>query len=155
MKGHIRERSPATGKRKRKWHSFRGTKRQAQIESARLIPELQGGGYLEPTKTTFVQFLDQWLGHIKVHVSPRTHERYTEIIRKHIAPMLGAVQLTKLRPAQIAAAYSEAHWMAAGTAAAACPPIQSLHAPLNQAGVGPCRAVGDDIQKFGRSSKDR
>lgn len=120
MKGHIRERSPghwaivldvrepATGKRKRKWHSFRGTKRQAQIESARLISELQGGGYLEPTKTTFVQFLDQWLGHIKVHVSPRTHERYTEIIRKNIAPMLGAGQLTKLRPAQIAAAYSEA-----------------------------------------------
>jgi hypothetical protein len=41
MKGHIRERSPghwaiiidqrdpATGKRKRKWHSFKGTKRQA------------------------------------------------------------------------------------------------------------------------------
>jgi Phage integrase, N-terminal SAM-like domain len=93
-------RDPATGKRKRKWDSFRGTKRQAQIESARLISELQGGGYLEPTKTTFVQFLDQWLGHIKVHVSPRTHERYTEIIRKNIAPMLGAVRLTKLRPAQ-------------------------------------------------------
>lgn len=101
-------RDPATGKRKRKWHSFRGTKRQAQIDSARLISELQGGRNLEPTKTTFVQFLDQWLGHIKVHVSPRTHERYTEIIRKNIAPMLGAVQLTKLRPAQIAAAYSEA-----------------------------------------------
>jgi hypothetical protein len=47
MKGHIRERSPghwaivlevrdaATGKRKRRWHSFTGTKRQAQIEAAR------------------------------------------------------------------------------------------------------------------------
>lgn len=111
MKGHIRERSPgrwaivldlrdpATGKRKRKWHSFQGTKRQAQIESARLISELQGGSYLAPTKTTFAQFLDQWLGHIKAHVSLRTHERYTEIIRKNIAPMLGAVHLTKLRPA--------------------------------------------------------
>ena len=44
MKGHIRERSPghwaiiidhrnpATGKRKRKWHSFKGTKRPAQTE---------------------------------------------------------------------------------------------------------------------------
>jgi hypothetical protein len=47
MKGHIRERSPgkwaiildvrdpATGKRRRKWHSFSGTKREAQIECAR------------------------------------------------------------------------------------------------------------------------
>jgi hypothetical protein len=69
MKGHIRERSPgrwaivldvqdaATGKRKRKWHSFQGTKRQAQIESARLISELKGGGYLESSKITFAQFL--------------------------------------------------------------------------------------------------
>jgi len=44
MKGHIRERSPGhwaividaqdpkTGKRRRKWHSFKGTKREAQVE---------------------------------------------------------------------------------------------------------------------------
>ena len=64
MKGHIRERSPghwaivieqrdpATGKRKRRWHSFTGTKRTAQIECARLISELQRGTYLEPNKIT-------------------------------------------------------------------------------------------------------
>src|SRR5262249_18739455 len=46
MRGHIRERSPcrwaividgrdpATGKRKRRWHSFRGTKREAQVQCA-------------------------------------------------------------------------------------------------------------------------
>ena len=68
MKGHIRQRSPghyaiiidlrdpATGKRKRKWHSFAGTKRQAQIECARLISELQGGGYVEPAKLTLRRF---------------------------------------------------------------------------------------------------
>ena len=62
MKGHIRERSPGhwaiildipdpqTGKRRRKWHSFKGTKREAQIESARLISAVQGGTYLEPSK---------------------------------------------------------------------------------------------------------
>ncbi len=50
MKGHIRERSPGhwaividlrdpeTGKRRRKWHSFRGTKREAQVECSRLFP---------------------------------------------------------------------------------------------------------------------
>jgi Phage integrase, N-terminal SAM-like domain len=102
MKGHIRERSPgrwaivldvqdaATGKRKRKWHSFQGTKRQAQIESARLISELKGGGYLESSKLTFAQFLNQWLGHIKSRVLPRTHERFTELVEKNIAPLLGA-----------------------------------------------------------------
>jgi integrase len=120
MKGHIRERSPGhwaivldvrdpeTGRRKRKWHSFQGTKRQAQTESARRISELQGGGYLEPTKVTFVQFLHQWLEHTKSRVSPRTHERYTENVEKNIAPLLGAVHMAKLRPSQIAAAYAKA-----------------------------------------------
>ena len=113
MKGHIRERSPghwaiildttdpATGKRRRKWHSFKGTKRQAQIECARLISERQHGTYLEPTKTTVAQFLESWLDHIKPQVAPRSLERYAEIARKNIAPLLGDVVLAKLRPIQI------------------------------------------------------
>ena len=120
MKGHIRERSQgrwaiileqhdaATGKRKRKWHSFQGTKRQAQIECARLISAIHGGTYLEPSKTTLAAYLDHWLDHVKARVSPRTHERYSEIVHKNIVPALGAVFLNKLRPAQISAAYSKA-----------------------------------------------
>jgi hypothetical protein len=62
MKGHLRERSPGhwaiildvpdpkTGERKRKWHSLRGSKRQAQVEAARLISELSGGTYAEPSR---------------------------------------------------------------------------------------------------------
>ena len=56
----------------------------------------------------FAQFLERWLDHVKSQVSPRTHERYCEIVRKNIVPALGAVFLTKLRPAQISAAYSNA-----------------------------------------------
>jgi integrase len=120
MKGHIRERSPGhwaiildipdpdTGKRRRKWHSFKGTKREAQIESASLISAINGGSYLEPSKTTLAQFLDRWLDDVKSRVSPRTHERYCEIVRKNIVPALGTVFLTKLRPAQISAVYSRA-----------------------------------------------
>jgi hypothetical protein len=63
MKGCIKERSPgrfaiiiemrdpATGQRKRKWHSFRGNKREAQIECAKLIAAVGNGDYVEPTKT--------------------------------------------------------------------------------------------------------
>src|SRR4051794_6619120 len=113
MKGHLKERSPgrwaivldvhdaATGKRKRRWHSFEGTKRAAQNECARLITELQGGTYLEPSKTTLAQFLERWLDHCRAQVSPRTHERYAEICRKNVVPLLGATVLTKLRPAAI------------------------------------------------------
>ncbi len=120
MKGHIRERSPgrwaiileqrdaATGKRRRKWHSFKGTKRQAQVECARLISAMKGGTYIEPDKTTLAAFLDRWIDHIKAHVSPRSHERYSDLARKNIVPLLGGVTLNKLRPAQIAEAYATA-----------------------------------------------
>jgi integrase len=120
MKGSIRERSPGrfaiildvpdpvTGRRRRKWHSFQGTKREARIESARLIAAVKGGSYLEPSKTTLSSFLENWSDHIKSQVSPRSHERYCELARKNIVPLIGAVPLTKLKPAQISAAYTKA-----------------------------------------------
>jgi integrase len=124
MKGHIRERSaghwaiiiemrdPETGRRKRKWHSFSGTKREAQIECARLISEVKVGTYIEPSKTTLAQFLDRWLDDVKSRVAPKTHERYAQICRKNIGPLLGAVALAKLKPEQISDAYAKA--LAAG-----------------------------------------
>ena len=120
MKGHIRERSPghwaivlsltdpATGKRKLKWHSFKGAKRAAQAECARLVTEMRDGSYVQPSKLTVSQFFDRWLKHIKPNVSPRTHERYQQIATKNIAPLLGAKTLSKLQPIDISEAYSKA-----------------------------------------------
>ena len=87
MKGHIRERSPGrwaividvrdpqTGKRRRRWHSFAGTKRQAQVEAARLISELQSGTRIDPSRMTVAAFLERWIEHMQGQVSPRSHER--------------------------------------------------------------------------------
>lgn len=120
MKGHIRERSPGhwaiildqhdptTGNRRRKWHSFKGTKRQAQIECARLIAALKDGTYIEPSKVTVAEFLDRWLDHIKSQVTPKSHERYSGLVKKNIVPALGAVLLAKLRPMNIGEAYAAA-----------------------------------------------
>jgi integrase len=69
---------------------------------------MSGGTYLEPAKTTLAQFLDQWLADIKGNVAPRTHERYNEIARKNLIPLLGATTLPKLQPMQISAAYTKA-----------------------------------------------
>jgi integrase len=120
VKGHLRQRSPGhwaividlhdpeTGKRRRKWHSFRGTKRQAQVECSRLISQIKGGLYVEPAKMSVRQFLDYWLDQMKSQVAPRTHERYGEIALKCVAPLLGHVPLPNLRAVQISAAYSKA-----------------------------------------------
>src|SRR5262249_14529935 len=120
MKGHIRERSPghwaividvrdpATGNRKRCWHSFVGTKRQAQIEAARLISELQTGTRVDPSRMTVAAFLERWIEHMQGQISPRSHERYVELCRKNLAPLLGGLALTKLQPAHISQAYAKA-----------------------------------------------
>jgi integrase len=108
MKGHIRERSPGhfaivlsigAGKnRKLKWHSFKGTKRQAQAECARLITGLKEGSYVEPSKLTLADHLkgrlEQWEASKKI--GAKTAERYAELINNQIVPHLGAITLQKL-----------------------------------------------------------
>jgi len=120
MRGHLRERSPGhwaividvrdprTGKRKRRWHSFTGNKRQAQVEAARLISELQNGTHIDPSRMTVAAFLERWIEHMQGQVSPRSHERYAELCRKNLAPLLGALALPKLQPAHISQAYANA-----------------------------------------------
>ncbi len=122
MKGHIRERSPGkwaivldvgekdpvTGKKKRKWHSFTGTKRQAQAECARLIAEIKSDRYVEPSKQNVAQFFTEWLAFIKPTVSAKTHERYTEICEKNLTPLMGDVILSKLKTDRIDAAFTKA-----------------------------------------------
>ena len=147
MKGHIRERSPghyaiildvrdpSTGKRKRRWHSFAGNKREAQIECARIVSAMTGGNYLEPNKTTVAEFLDRWLDHIKSQVSPRSHERYVEIARKNLVPLIGGVIVGKLRPVQISTAYSKAlaSGRRDGTGGLSPRTVHHLHRILKQA----------------------
>src|ERR1700752_5390575 len=108
MKGHIRERSPGhwaivlssgTGKsRKLKWHSFKGTKRQAQAECARLIADLKDGSYVEPSRLTVADHLkarlEQWETSRKI--SAKTAERYGELINNQIIPYLGDRAVQKL-----------------------------------------------------------
>ena len=147
MKGHIRERSPGhwaivvemhdpeTGRRKRKWHSFCGSKRQAQNECARLISEVNVGTYVEPTRTTLAQFLVRWLDDVRTRVTPKTHERYAQICRKNIAPLLGAVVLAKLRPEQISDAYAKALVSGRRRGKGGLSPrtVRQMHAILNSA----------------------
>jgi integrase len=110
MKGHIRERSPGhwaividvadpqTGKRRRRWHSFRGTKRKAQIECARLISEIGQGAYVDRSNTNVGDFvrarIDQW--EASGGITARSAERYRLLASRQIVPHLGPKPLQKL-----------------------------------------------------------
>ena len=121
MKGHIRKRGKrswaviidlgrdANGKRHQKWHTVHGAKRDAQRELAHLLSSLNNGDYVEPSRMKGSEYLDRWLSeYAKLNVSPKTYERYTDIISRNIKPALGEYHLSKLRPLHIQSFYTDA-----------------------------------------------
>src|SRR5215469_3373340 len=113
MKGHIKERSPGhwaiildikkDGQRKRKWHSFKGTKREAQVECSRLISAMSEGAYVEKNKLTVKQFLSDRLAAWEAakRITLKSVERYRELIDNQIVPHLGQKLLQSLKPIDI------------------------------------------------------
>ena len=110
--GHIRSRSkgswelkfdtgprdPASGKRKIRYVSFRGTKRQAQVKLAELISAVGKGSFVEPSRLTVTEHVrarvDQWQA--AGGISAKTAERYRELAEHQIVPHLGTKPLQKL-----------------------------------------------------------
>jgi hypothetical protein len=143
MKGHVRERGkgnwyavlsvrdPQTGKRKVQWRSLPGCKgkREAQQECARILTEMQSGGYVAPDKTTVAQFLERWLAHIKTQVGASSFRRYRQHVRNTIIPALGTLRLAKLRRSKsrkcTVGSWRSAQWTAAASRHAQLPKFMS------------------------------
>jgi hypothetical protein len=118
--GHIRQRSAgsfeiryslgtnsATGKRRIATATVCGTRRDAERELRRLLRTLDTGEHVDPTRMTVREWLTTWLAAVREEVSPKTHERYSEIVENFLVPELGALPITKLSAAHIQAAYTK------------------------------------------------
>ncbi len=94
--------------RKRKFVYAR-TRKEAHEKLHAALQELQQGIVLEGNaKQTVKQFLSDWLENSqKQQVRPRTYERYEEIVRLHIVPVLGRHRLQKLTAQSIQAFYTK------------------------------------------------
>jgi hypothetical protein len=106
MTGHIRRRGErswelkfdvgrdATGKRQIRYQSFKGTKREAEIELARLVSQNAAGESVDPSKETLARFAERWdRDWLSLNVSPKSLERYRQVLRLYVVPHLGAVRL--------------------------------------------------------------
>jgi len=119
MRGHIRKRSKdswtivvdlgrnADGKRNQKWHSVKGTKREAEAELVRILKSTEDGIYIEPNKTSVNEYLKEWLKTIESKVARKTHERYSEICDHYVKPHIGHLKLNKVQPTHINTFYSD------------------------------------------------
>src|SRR5215467_6322944 len=112
--GHIRQRyagsfelvytlgtDAATRKRRIATSTVKGDLRAAEKELRRLLRTLDTGEHVDPTRMTVREWLLQWLAAVRDEVSPKSHERYSEIVESFLAPELGNLPILKLAPVHI------------------------------------------------------
>lgn len=116
MKGHVRKRGnkwcfvidvgrDENGKRKQKWFSGYTTKKEAEKAMAAKLHEIASGGYVAPTNETVETYMRAWLEDKRSQVRPSTYRGYEWLVRVHIVPHLGSVELSDLRPQHLQALY--------------------------------------------------
>lgn len=92
---------PVTGKRKQKTVSGFKTKKEAEKACAEIKLQVDNQTYIEPSRMTIEQYMRQWLESKKRSVRSATLSTYSTLTDKHIIPLLGKVELSKLTPLQI------------------------------------------------------
>jgi integrase len=96
-----------TGKRRIRYVAFKGTKRAAEIELARLVSQNAAGEGVDPSKSTVAEFVDRWdRDWATANVGLKTLERYRQLLRLYVKPQIGAVRIQKLRAVHLNEMYS-------------------------------------------------
>lgn len=84
----------------------RPTKREVEEEVARLKAEYRQGTYIQPSKLTVAEFLQQWIRTYPID-SPTTRASYEMLVREHFIPSLGHIPLAKLSPMHLQEYYQD------------------------------------------------
>lgn len=96
---------PTSGQRKFRYVTFKGTETAARGKLRELVKQAEDGAFAAPARLAFASVLDAW--DKTLTVSPKTAERYRELVRLHIRPHLGEMKLQALRPSRIEAFYND------------------------------------------------
>jgi len=93
--------------------TFKGTLKEARKELRRLIRSGDVGEHIAPDKMTLGAWIDRWLGLLNRQqadedvgrrrglVSNRSVERYEQLLRGHVVPVLGARPMQLIQPSEI------------------------------------------------------
>ena len=88
---------PDTGKYRYSSKTIHGTKRDAQQHLNQVLRSRDLGTYVEPTRLTLNQFLDEWLEKsARLRLAPRTADDYTTVLKTYVRPVLGSEALQKI-----------------------------------------------------------
>ena len=100
-------RDPETSKWRQHWETIKGNKRQAEQRLTQLLREQDVGGFVKPGNGTLGEYLQDWLETVvKLRNRARTINGYETIVRRHLTPQLGRIQLSKLTPSHLERLYA-------------------------------------------------
>jgi integrase len=97
---------PATGQRKFRYVTFKGTETAARAKLRELVKAADDGLFVVPAKKTLASFLGEWDRTLN-RVSPKTAERYRQLTKLHILPSLGDFKLQSITPMKIEGFYGD------------------------------------------------
>lgn len=93
--------NPKTGKKKRKY-LYGKTPKEVKEKRNEINGQIYSGTYCDPGKTTFGEWLDNWLHLYKGNdIKQTTWERYESIIKNHLKPCLGQKKLGALQTSDL------------------------------------------------------
>jgi len=99
---------PETGnlQRRQKWQTYRGTRKQAEDKLTELLTAIRTGQYVDPSKITLGQWLQEWIVNVKSTVRPASFTRYSGIVENHLLKAtIAGIPLQKLRSSHVETYY--------------------------------------------------
>jgi integrase len=95
MRGHLRRRGrqswevkvetaprEAGGRRHTRYHTVRGTRRDAERALTAILAELDNGSYVAPSELTLAEYLTDWLATARDRLAPKTRRA----VRRALSP---------------------------------------------------------------------
>ena len=103
----IRVPDPLTGSTKPKWFGGFKTEQEAKAARDKARVTVHNGTFVNPSKITLGEFLQNWISIHSSSLKPKTAEDYEGMIHRYILPKLGNIQLSQLKPSIIQKFYIE------------------------------------------------
>lgn len=121
MRGHIRQRTKdnktwsviielnkINGKRKQKWYTIHGDKKDAEKFLTEKLRELDTGTFIDSKNINVRQYFNYWYEqHCINNLAPTTYESYRRNLDNYILEELGYIKLEELQPMHLQSFYTK------------------------------------------------
>ena len=82
--------------------TIHGTKKEAEVELAKFVTEVQNGLVIDGKSLKFAEFVDVWKrDYGSKELAPTTYKRYCRMLETRILPYFGHFYINKIRPTDI------------------------------------------------------